>query len=437
MGRRRTVVRGAPRARPSLVGGVIERSRLASGLEVVTETVPAAASVSLGAWVGTGSRDEEPKSAGACHFLEHLLFKGTATWSARAIAEAMDAVGGEFNAFTTKEYTAFYVRLLGEDLSLGLDILCDVVWSASLRAHDVDAERQVILEEILMRGDDPADLAHEALVAAMFPGHALGRDVLGVASSIEAMPAAGIRRFHRRHYRPENVVLAAAGALDHDEVARGVEARFAGQPGGRRPRRRPPVPPDAGGLTVTTRPTEQAHLVVGMPAPCRHDDRRWAVELLNYILGGGLSSRLFQEIRERRGLVYAVYSDWSPFEDAGVLSVYAGTAPRHLEEVAALMGSELDRLAEEGVTPRELDVARGALRAQTLLSLEDTGSRMSRVGRSTLLFDEALAATEVLDRLDAVTLDEVAQVAASVLEAPRTVAVVGPFEPQHLAGLKV
>jgi predicted Zn-dependent peptidase len=418
------------------VGGVIERSRLASGLEVVTEAVPTAASVSLGAWVGTGSRDEDPRSAGASHFLEHLLFKGTPTWSARAIAEAMDAVGGEFNAFTTKEYTAFYVHLLGEDLALGLDILCDVVWSASLRPEDVDAERQVILEEILMRADDPADLAHEALGAAMFPRHALGRDVLGVASSIEAMSSAAIRRFHRRHYRPENVVLAAAGALDHDAVARGVEARFAGQPGGSRPRRRPPASPH-GGLTVTSRHTEQAQLVIGMPAPCRHDERRWAMELLNHLLGGGLSSRLFQEIRERRGLAYSVYSDWSPFEDAGVLSVYAGTAPGHLEEVVALMGIELDRLAEDGATPRELEVARGALRAQTLLSLEDSGARMSRVGRSTLLFDEPLSAAEMLDRLNAVTLDDLRQVAASVLGARRTLAVVGPFEADRLAGLEV
>lgn len=436
MRRRRPVAGGTRRRRLAAVGGVIERSRLGSGLEVVTEAVPRAASVSLGAWVGTGSRDETLESSGASHFLEHLLFKGTATWSARAIAEAMDAVGGDFNAFTTKEYTAFYVHLLGEHLPLGLDILCDVVWSASLRPEDVDAERQVILEEILMRGDDPADLAHETLGATMFPRHALGRDILGVASSIEAMSATGIRRFHRRHYRPENVVLAAAGALNHEEVVQGVEARFAGQPGGRRPRRRPPAKP-GGGLTVTTRPIEQAHLAVGMPAPSRHDERRWATELLNQVLGGGLSSRLFQEIRERRGLAYSVYSEWSPFEDAGVLSVYAGTAPGHVEQVAAVVRSELDRLAEEGVTPRELEVARGALRAQTLLSLEDSGARMSRVGRSTLLFDEALSASHVLERLDAVTLDEVRQVAGSVLGAPRTVAVVGPFKADRLAGLEV
>lgn len=422
------------RRRQPLGGGVIERSRLSCGLDVVTENVPTAASVSLGAWVGTGSRDEAPQSIGACHFLEHLLFKGTATWSARAIAEAMDAVGGEFNAFTTKEYTAFYVHLLGEDVGLGLDILCDVVWSASLRPEDVEAERQVILEEILMRADDPADLVHEALGAAMFPEHALGRDVLGVSSSIEAMSTAGIRRFHRRHYRPGNLVLAAAGALDHDQIAQGIEARFAGQTGGSRPRRRPPASP-GGGLSVVTRPTEQAHLAVGMPAPRRNDERRWAIELFNHVLGGGMSSRLFQEIRERRGLAYSVYSDWSPFQDAGVLSVYVGTAPRELERVATLVRTELDRFADEGVSPRELEVARGALRAQTLLSLEDSGARMSRIGRSALLFDEVISAGEVLEHLSAVTLEEVHRAASTVLGAPRTLAVVGPFERRHLGGL--
>jgi predicted Zn-dependent peptidase len=402
----------------------------------VTEAVRTAASVSVGAWVGTGSRDEGETSLGACHFLEHLLFKGTPTRSARDIAEAMDAVGGEFNAFTTKEYTAFYVHVLGENLDLGLDILCDVVWSASLRQEDVDAERQVILEEILMRADDPADMAHETLAAAMFSGHALGRDVLGMASSIEAMSAVGIRRFHRRHYRPANLVVSAAGALEHEEVVRGIEARFAGRPGGSRPRRLAPAPP-AGGLAVTTRPTEQAHLAIGMPAPCRSDDRRWAIELLNHVLGGGLSSRLFQEIRERRGLAYSVYSDWAAFEDAGMLSVYVGTVPSQLEHVAGLVRAELDRLGDEGVTPRELEVARGALRAQTLLSLEDSGARMSRVGRSTLVFGRALPAGEVIERLDSVTLDEVREVASSLFGAPRTASVVGPFEADRLAGLKV
>jgi predicted Zn-dependent peptidase len=383
-------------------------------------------SVTVGFWVGTGSRDEEADEVGASHFLEHLLFKGTPTRTARAIAEDVDAVGGDMNAFTTKEYTAFYVRLLAEHLGLGLDVLCDIMWSPALRPDELEAERQVILEEILMHGDEPADLVYERFAAAMFPGHPLGREVLGTQDSIGSMEPGQVRRFFGEHYRPSNMVVAAAGAVDHDEVAAGIEARFAGEVGGSPPLR---VPPAEGGTpsVIVPRATEQAHLVVGVRAPDRHDPQRWALATLDHALGGGVSSRLFQEIRERRGLAYSVYSDRIAFADAGSLAVYVGTAPSRVDDVLELVNIELDRLVADGLSAHELDVAKGHLRAEILLALEDSAARMSRIGRSLLLHHEVLTVDELLARIDAVTVEQVGDAARRVLGSPRTVVVLGPF----------
>jgi predicted Zn-dependent peptidase len=405
---------------------LIRTSELACGLRLVTEAMPDVRSVTTGFWVGTGSRDEHPGEVGASHFLEHLLFKGTPTRTARAIAEAVDAVGGDMNAFTTKEYTAFYVRLLAEHLDLGLDVLCDIMWSPALRPDELEAERQVILEEILMHGDEPADLVYDRFAAALYPGHPLGREVLGTQDSIVSMAAGHVRRFFGEHYRPANMVVAAAGALDHDRVAAGIEDRFAGEAGGSPPQR---VPPDGSGegSVVVPRATEQAHLVVGARAPDRHDPDRWALAALDHVLGGGVSSRLFQEIRERRGLAYSVYSDRVAYEDTGSLAVYVGTTPSRVGNVLELINVELDRLVADGITGRELDLAQGHLRAETLLALEDSAARMSRIGRSLLLHHEVLTVDELLARIDAVTVDEVGAAARRVLGAPRTAVVLGPF----------
>ncbi len=412
---------------------MIRTTTLDSGLRVVTEAMPDVRSVTAGYWVGTGGRDEEAGVVGASHFLEHLLFKGTPTRSARSIAEAVDAVGGDMNAFTTKEYTAFYVRVLSEHLDLGLDVLCDIMWSPSLAPSDLDSERQVILEEILMHADEPADLVHELFSTAQFPGHPLGREVLGSEDSIAAMTAEEVRGFFASHYRPANMVMAAAGDLEHEAVVKAVEARFAGLPGGQGPARTAPVgAPNA--LAVTTRPTEQAHVVLGVRGPDRHDPQRWAVAALNHVLGGGLSSRLFQEIRETRGLAYSVYSDQTSFEDAGSVAVYVGTSPDRAMAVVDLVTAELDNLVESGITERELVVAHAHLRADTLLALEDSGARMSRIGQSLLLHGEVLEIADVLARIEAVTLEEVYQAARDVLGGPRTLAVVGPFDQSDFAG---
>jgi predicted Zn-dependent peptidase len=406
---------------------LITTTTLDSGIRLVTESMPEVASLCVGVWVGTGSRDETPEQSGMSHFLEHLLFKGTPERTAREIAEEVDAVGGDMNAYTTKEYTTFYVRALAEHVELGLDILSEILCRPALRPEEVDAERQVILEEVLMHRDEPMDVVQERFAEAMFPDHPLGREVLGEPEVIRKVTVPAIRAFFDEHYLPGNMVIAAAGDLDHDRLAEGIEARFAGRHGGVAPVRQAPGVP-AVALAVESRDTEQAQLVLGVRAPDRHSPDRFALAVLNHVLGGGLSSRLFQEIREARGLAYSIGSDRSAYADAGTLAVSVGTAPENAHEVLGLLHSELDGLGAKGITARELEVARGHLRADMLLSLEDSGSRMSRVGAGLLLFGSVLTTEELLARIAGVTADEVRAVAERVLTGPRTLAVVGPFE---------
>jgi len=406
---------------------MIRTDRLDSGLTVVTEPMSEARSVCIGFWVGTGSRDESDELAGASHCLEHLLFKGTDGRSASAIAEAVDEVGGDFNAFTTKEYTSFYIRLLAEHLDLGLDILSDIMWRPALRPADLDAERQVILDEILMHADEPADEAAEQSSATLFPGHPLGREVLGTESSVAAMSADRIRSFFERHYLPGNMVVAVAGDLEHDRVVGGLGERAGGTTGGTTPTRTAPddrVTP----LAVTRRATEQAHVVLSARSVDRNHATRYALAVLNHVLGGGLSSRLFQEIRERRGLAYSVWSERVAYDDAGFLSVGLGTGPEHVAEVLDIVTDELASLGDDGVTERELAIAKGNLRAETLLACEDSGARMSRIGAGMLLHGEVLTVDEVLERVDALTLDDVHAAARTLVAAPRTLSVVGAFD---------
>ncbi len=409
---------------------MIETSVLPCGIRLVTETMADVRSVAVAYWVGTGSRDEPADLAGASHFLEHLLFKGTERRSAAAIAEELDEVGGDCNAFTTKEYTTFYVRLLSEHLGLGLDILSDIMWEPALRPADVEAERAVILDEILMHADEPADLASERWQAALFPDHALGRDTLGTASSVQRISRDDIRDFFEIHYRPANMVVSVAGDCTHDAVAAAIEGRFAGTTGGSAPERTAPGD-DTVPLEVVRRPTEQAHLVYGARSVSREDDRRWALAVLNHVLGGGLSSRLFQKIREERGLAYSVWSERAAYADAGSLAVVAGTAPEHVDEVLRIVEDEVELLADKGVTERELIVAKGYLRAEMLLSGEDSGARMSRIGASTLLHGEVLGIDDVVAKIEAVTAEQVLEAAGLLAQAPRTMSAVGPFDAEQ------
>lgn len=415
---------------------MIQSTQLDCGLTVVTERMADVASVSAGFWVGTGSRDEEGALFGASHFLEHLLFKGTPTRSAREIAEDVDAVGGDMNAFTTKEYTAFFLRVLDRSFGLALDVLSDILWSPAFRPDEVEAERQVILEEILMRADEPADFVHEVFTEALFPDHPVGREVLGDEESIDAMAVEDIAGFHAHHYRPSNMVFAAAGQLHHDEVVRGVEARLQDAAGGAGPERVAPrgrpIP-----LAVDVRPTEQVHLVVGSRSLDNHDEDRYALSVLNHVLGGGLSSRLFQKIREERGLAYSVYSYRCGFADTGVLGIYAGTMPARMDEVLGLIHAELDALRGDGVSDRELEVAKGHLVGELALSLEDSAARMNRIGRSQLVHGTVPTMLDMAARVGEVTVEDVARVAERVLGNDRVVAVVGPVDEAALRAPRV
>jgi predicted Zn-dependent peptidase len=404
----------------------VRRSQLPSGLRVVTESLPTARSVTIGAWVGSGARDETPEQSGASHFLEHLLFKGTDRRSARDIAEAVESVGGEMNAFTTHEQTVFYVRLPDTRLELAIDILADVLWSPAFRPEDVDSERQVILEEIGMRDDTPDDLVHDLFTRAHFPDHPLGREVLGTEATIEAMPRDGIARYHHAHYEPANIVLAAAGNLSHDHVVELIEARSPERMP-ERPAREHAEPSPPQRLAVVHRPTEQAHIVLGLRSVPTLDPDRHALTVVNQALGGGMASRLFQEVREERGLAYSVYSYRAAFDDAGYLAIYAGTAPERMQETLEVIETELARLVRDGLPAAELDAAKGHLTGSLAMSLETSASRMRRLGRSELVEGEIPTLDEVIARIEAVTLDDTRRVIDRVFaDAVRTLAVVGP-----------
>jgi predicted Zn-dependent peptidase len=404
----------------------IDISMLGNGIRVVTERMPEATSVSVGFYVGIGSRDEPTELAGASHFLEHLLFKGTEQRSARSISMAVDAIGGEMNAFTTREHTAYYTRLPAAQLDFGLDLLGDVVARPAFRPNEIDAEREVIVEELLMAEDTPDDVLHMELLDAVFPGHPLGRETLGSRDTIESLGRDAIAGFHHEHYRAANLVVAAAGDLHHDAVVDAVVRSLGEAPTGVRPER---VAPDDGlePLVVVERPNEQVHVAFGWRALAQDDPDRYAFYVANHVLGGGMSSRLFQEIREERGLAYSVYSSMSSYSDIGLAMIYAGTSPRNLAEVLDVLDATLDDLLEHGITDEEHRVALGYLEGSLLLGLEDSGSRMGRIGGSMLIRGEITSIEEHLDRIRAVTIDEVTAVLRRVFVAPRTVAAVGPF----------
>jgi len=416
-------------------GGAVRRTDLPGGLRVITEEMPTVRSATFGIWVGVGSRDETPRLSGATHYLEHLLFKGTRKRDALQISAALDAVGGEMNAFTAKEYTCYFARVLDRDLPLAVDVVSDMVTSSIIAKADVDSERGVILEEIAMHDDDPGDVVHDQFTRALLGDSPLGRPILGTVESIEALSREAINGYYRRRYHAPNIVVTAAGNLRHRDVVRMVRTAFRAADalgdeatlpapariGDRRLR-------PSGGVSLLSRPTEQANLVLGVPGLARTDDRRFALGVLNSALGGGMSSRLFQEVREKRGLAYSVYSFASHYADLGMFGVYAGCLPKKVDVVLDLCRTELQKVADAGISQEELARGIGQLRGGLVLGLEDTGSRMSRLGKAELVYGELLSVDEVIDRISAVTLDDVREVAREVLSARQTLAVLGPFD---------
>jgi predicted Zn-dependent peptidase len=378
---------------------------LDSGARVVTEAMPSVRSIALGFWVRAGSRDEDHEHAGISHFLEHLLFKGTDRFSSREIDEAFDAMGAEVNAGTGKETTSVYSRFLDNHLERAFDVLQDMVLRPAY--PDIDSERQVVIEEIAMYEDEPQDKVHDVLASAVFGDHPLGRPIIGRADVVGSVPVPEISSWHDGRYVPGNMVLAAAGNLEHERIVELAERAFGGSPRSDAPHGVEAPARNGQVLRFHKKETEQYHLCLGAAGIPRGDDRRFALRVLDTILGGSTSSRLFQEVREKRGLAYSVYSYASHYADSGQVAIYVGTRPDNVTEAVDVIGSELRRLQEEGVTEEELELARDNVKGRTVLSMESTLTRMNRLGSSVLMGVPLLTVDELLAAFDAVTLDDV------------------------------
>ena len=422
---------------------LVRRTVLPSGVRILTEQVPGARSATIGFWVAVGSRDEQPGHFGSTHFLEHLLFKGTASRTALDIAISFDAVGGEHNAMTAKEYTCYYAKVRDTALPMATEVLCDMITSSLLDPEDFETERGVILEELAMADDDPADVANERFFEAVLGAHPLGRPIGGSQETIRAVSRGAVWEHYRGNYRPQDLVITAAGAAPHDELVAAVQAALtaagwdlsiASAPVARRDPSENLIQRGSP-LAVVQRPIEQANILLGVPGITATDDRKSSLAILNSVLGGGMSSRLFQEVREKRGLAYSVYSFAPSYSDAGLFGLYAGSSPAKAGQVAELLISEFHRLAAAGITDQELVRAKGQLSGASALALEDSDTRMSRLGRSEITLGEFSDLDEALRRLDLVAREDVARLASELVSRPLSIAVVGTIDEAPFADL--
>jgi len=411
----------------------VSRTIHPSGLRILSESVPGALSTSLGFWIAVGSRDEDSVAYGSTHFLEHLLFKGTPRRSALDIAIAFDQVGGEHNALTAKEHTCYYAKVQDQDLSMAIEVLADMVAASVIDAAEFEVERQVILEELAMADDDPSDVAHERITETVLRDHPLGRPIGGNPDTIRASTRESVLEHYERYYRPHELVVTAAGAVNHQDLVNrvtqalsdaGWDLGVASAPAPRRGVSQAEIDRAPQSLVIT-RPLEQAVVALATHGIRATDERRPALSVLSSVLGGGMSSRLFQEIRERRGLAYSVYSFASAYADAGMFGMAAGTSPAHVGDVAGLMTSELRSIAEEGITPEELSRTRGNIAGASALALESSDTRMMRLGRSELSTGEFVDRDEGLQRLSRVDLSDVQSLAQELLSTPLSAVVVG------------
>lgn len=437
-------------------GSLVRRTILPSGVRILTEKMPGAQSATVGYWVAVGSRDElgsvlagpaaaaVPSRFGSTHFLEHLLFKGTPTRSALDIAVAFDAVGGEHNAATSKEYTCYYAKVRDQDLPMAIDVIADMLTSSLIERGEFETERGVILEELAEASDDPSDVAGERFFEAVLGDHPLGRPVGGSAETIRAVTRDAVWQHYLENYRPQDLVITAAGAVDHDELVSRVTSALTAA-GWDLERTADPVPrrESTGAvvrrgspLVVVQRPNEQASLIVGTSGFTANDERRSALNVLGSVFGGGMSSRLFQEIREKRGLAYSVYSFAPSYSDAGVFGMNAGCTPARVADVAELMIEQLHLLADEGITAEELRRAHGQLSGSAALALEDSDTRMSRLGRAEITQGEFVDLDEALRRLDRVTPGHVQDLAREIASRPLSISAVGAIADGTFDGLE-
>ena len=412
----------------------VKRSVHSSGLRIVTEEVPSVRSAAVGIWVNVGSRDEAPATAGASHFLEHLLFKGTTSRTALEISSSIESVGGEMNAFTSKEYTCFYARVIDTDLPMAIDVVSDLITSSIVTALDVDAERKVVLEEIAMRDDDPSDLVHDLFSDIYYGNTPIGRPILGTIDSINGMSRNTVFNYYKKKYLPQDLVVAVAGNIKHKKVVAMVEQALSRDnflDVLAAPVIRPNVPvknTKQQSVGLLYKKSEQAHMFYGMEGVSRADERRFAMGVLSAALGGGMSSRLFQEIREKRGLAYSVYAYAQQFAGSGVLGFYAGCNPTKAIEVVEIIRSVLSDVADNGMTHEEIERAKGAVRGSLVLSQEDTGSRMSRIGKNEIVYGQVMDFDDILKAISRVSAEDIREIASEFLVKTPTLALVGPFK---------
>ncbi|MBI4744425.1 MAG: insulinase family protein [Actinobacteria bacterium] len=414
---------------------VFNRSILDNGIRVLTEMLPQVRSVTLGFWVGVGSRDEAEELSGASHFLEHMLFKGTEKYSARQISETFDSLGGELNAFSAKEYTCFYARLLDEHVPIGVEILSDMLQNTLFRGNDISSEREVVLEEINLYEDTPDDRIHDLFASELWSNHPLGKAVLGHMDTVSNFTREEVVNFFKQHYVSNNIVVAAAGHIDHNELVSLINKYFVLN-GKIAFTRKLFVPEVESHIAVYNKNTEQAHICYGTQGLYAKHEDRFALAILDNILGGGMSSRLFQEIREKKGLVYSIYSYSSLYSETGLFSIYAGTRPSKTEQVVRLIQEEIAKLVEDGVMLEELDRSKNHLKGELVLSLESTSHRMSRLGKFELCEGEFLSLDELVERIDKVTLDDVKRIIRNIFDPNKMVlTVIGPFKTKDLSHL--
>jgi predicted Zn-dependent peptidase len=412
---------------------MIVREVLHNGLRLLTEQIPHVRSVSIGVWLTRGSRHEPADLGGIAHFVEHMLFKGTTSRSAESIAQDIDSIGGQLDAFTAKEYASYYIKVLDENLPLAVDILSDIVLNPALTDDDVQREKKVVLEEIKMVEDTPDDLVHELFTQRFWEGHPLGRPILGSPETVDALDQASLRAYFDQAYTSDNIIVSAAGNLQHDRVRDLVQRAFAGI------RRSGPMAPDeppvvVPRITIRNKDLEQSHLCLGTSGfPQNHADR-YTSYVMNTLVGGSMSSRLFQNVREKRGLAYAVFSGLSAYRDAGTFTVYAGCAKEAIGEVIDLVVEELRTVKQVTATEAELRRAKDHLKGSLMLSLENTASRMSHLARQEIYFDRQCTLDETLEGIEAVTLEGIQDVARHLFSnGALAVTVLGPLDGWHLA----
>ena len=412
----------------------VQRTVLTSGLRIVTEEDPSVRSAAVGIWVNVGSRDESGSVAGASHFLEHLLFKGTTTRTALEISSSLESVGGEMNAFTSKEYTCFYARVIDTDLPMAIDVVSDLITSSVVKALDVDAERKVVLEEISMRDDDPSDLIHDLFSETFYGDNQLGRPILGTVKSINEMSRNSVYNYYKKKYLPQDLVVAVAGNIKHKKVVAMVENAlsrdgFLDVTGAPQVRSNTPFKiTKQKSVGLMYRKTEQSHIFYGMEGVARNDERRFSVGILSAALGGGMSSRLFQEVREKRGMAYSVYAYAQQFAGSGFLGFYAGCNPSKTHDVISVIREVLADVAANGMTHEEIERAKGAVRGSLVLSQEDSGSRMSRIGKYEIVYGEIMGFDAILKKIEGVNSEQIRKVASEILTQRPTLALVGPFK---------